>query len=270
MTAVQNETDKPKKTSVGSKSIRSVEIGARVLNALMENNGPLPLRDIAEAANLSRSQAHRYLAAYVNTGFVVPDDAVGHYNLGPYALRLGLAAYAQLDISYVARNAIDSLVKDTNLTGIVTIWGSHGPTIIRLTHGRPPVATSFGLGSVLPMLSSTAGHTFLAFLPTAHTEKLVKRELKRMPNAKQFDLQSTREKVRSAGYAQGLGMVIPGLTSISAPILNQDGGAAAVLGLIDRSTNPICKAAVATRKLLATAAEASQDIGYIKKLCEAN
>jgi DNA-binding IclR family transcriptional regulator len=253
-------------SNTASKSIRSVETGVRVLDALLEHNRPMPLREIAAAANLSRSQAHRYLAAYVNTGLVVPDALAGHYHLGPYALKLGLGAYSQLDISLVARNAIDGLVKDTNLTGLVTIWGSHGPTVIRWTHGAPPIATSFGLGSVLPLLSSTAGHVFLAFLPSALTAKLAKKELRLMPKPKKVDVINLRERVRSAGYATGTGIVIPGLSAISAPILNHDGEAAAVLGLIDRSSDRRCEQATAVKALLKVANAASENIGFTGRI----
>lgn len=259
----KNMSNEANENGSASKSIRSVEIGIRVLDALLESGGPTPLRDVAEVAGLSRSQAHRYLAAYVNTGLVVPCSPAGHYSLGPHALRLGLAAYSQLDISLVARNAIDSLVKETSLTGAVTVWGSYGPTIIRWTHGQPPVATSFGLGSVLSLLSSSTGQVFLAFLPTSVTDRLVAKELKNMSHPEKIDLQALRSRVRAAGYAKGSGEVIPGLSAISAPILNQDGEAAAVLGLIDRGSNRILKRSMVTRRLLETVAEASRDLGFM-------
>ncbi|MBQ0799496.1 MAG: IclR family transcriptional regulator [Porticoccaceae bacterium] len=255
----------------GSKSIRSVEIGVRVLDALIANNGPMPLRDVAEMSGLSRSQAHRYLAAYVNTGLVIPAAMSGYYGLGPQALRLGLAAYAQLDVSLVARNAIDTLVKETGLTGLVTIWGSNGPTIIRWTHGRPPLATSFGLGSVLSVLSSTAGQVFVSFLQESLTEDLVSKELKLLPGTEQSktqvgDIPALRKRVRSAGYAVGSGVVIPGLSAISAPILNKDGEAEAVLGLIDRGADRFDGKSPATKQLLKVSAQASRDIGYTAEL----
>lgn len=55
-------------------SIQSLEIGARVLEALVNsNNEGAHLREVAEKAKLSRSQAHRYLLAFVNTGVVEQD-----------------------------------------------------------------------------------------------------------------------------------------------------------------------------------------------------
>ena len=53
------------------KAIQSVEIGVRVLRALMDcPRDGAHLREVAEKSGLSRSQAHRYLLSFVNTGVV--------------------------------------------------------------------------------------------------------------------------------------------------------------------------------------------------------
>ncbi|MFC3215417.1 helix-turn-helix domain-containing protein [Novosphingobium panipatense] len=80
------------------KSIQSVEIGARVLLSLLKTDpGGSFLRDVAYHSGLSRSQAHRYLLAFVNAGMVEQDASSGRYSLGTLAVRLGLGAIATLD-----------------------------------------------------------------------------------------------------------------------------------------------------------------------------
>src|SRR3546814_2090430 len=73
------------------KSIQSVEIGVSVLKVLADAEGPQRLRDIAAVSGLSRSQAHRYLLSYANTGMVRQDSESGLYELGPLAITIGLA-----------------------------------------------------------------------------------------------------------------------------------------------------------------------------------
>lgn len=72
--------------------IQSVGIGLRVLDVLAAQDGAQPLGVIAAAADLSSSQAHRYLASLVTAGMARQDPASGRYDLGPAALRLGLGA----------------------------------------------------------------------------------------------------------------------------------------------------------------------------------
>jgi len=72
--------------------IQSVEVGFGLLQALGEAAGPLMLRDLARAANMSAAKAHRYLVSFQRLQLVVQDAATTRYDLGPAALKLGLAA----------------------------------------------------------------------------------------------------------------------------------------------------------------------------------
>jgi DNA-binding IclR family transcriptional regulator len=44
--------------------IQSVEVGFGLLQVLGEAQGPLMLRDLARAANMSAAKAHRYLVSF--------------------------------------------------------------------------------------------------------------------------------------------------------------------------------------------------------------
>lgn len=146
-----------------SKSIQSVEIGGRILNALIEGGGAMALKDIADKAQMSRSQAHRYLASFVNIGLVERAAEAGMYDLGQNALRLGLAAFSRMDAFNIVSKALHEIVAQTKRTGLLTVWGDAGPTIVRWINGRPAIATSLGLGSVLPVTQSSSGQVFAAF-----------------------------------------------------------------------------------------------------------
>lgn len=248
-----------------SKSIRSVEIGTRVLEALISSPKPLALKDVAERSELSRSQAHRYLSAYVNTGLVKRNERAGHYELGPFSIKLGLAAFSRLDIDDESKWAVETLVDETNLTGLVSIWGDHGPTIIRWTHGSPPIATSLSLGSTLSVLNSSAGQVFYAFTNINRTTALVAAERASGSVPPSLDLEALRLKIRQNGYSIVSDLVVPGLNAISAPILNKDGEAVAVIGLISRGGNKIRKNSNTVKRLLDVTKTASTHIGFVNK-----
>ena len=74
------------------KGVQSVEQGTRLLEALIRSKRALPLRLLAQMADMSPSTAHRYLASFIRVDLIVQDPATGHYDLGTLALRLGLAA----------------------------------------------------------------------------------------------------------------------------------------------------------------------------------
>lgn len=62
--------------------IQSVGIGLRVLEVLASQNGAAALGAIAQASDLSASQAHRYLASLIAAGMARQDAATGRYELG--------------------------------------------------------------------------------------------------------------------------------------------------------------------------------------------
>ncbi|HZY15532.1 MAG TPA: helix-turn-helix domain-containing protein, partial [Ramlibacter sp.] len=83
--------------------IQSVEVGFGLLQVLAEAAGPLMLRDLARAADMSAAKAHRYLVSFQRLGLVVQDSASTRYDLGPAALQLGLASLSRLDAVRLAR-----------------------------------------------------------------------------------------------------------------------------------------------------------------------
>ena len=89
--------------------IQSVEVGFALLQVLADAEGPLMLRDLARAAAMSAAKAHRYLVSFQRLQLVVQDAASTRYDLGPAALKLGLASLSRLDAVRLARERIARL-----------------------------------------------------------------------------------------------------------------------------------------------------------------
>jgi len=96
--------------------IQSVEVGFALLQALGDAPGPLMLRDLARAANMSAAKAHRYLVSFQRLQLVVQDVASTRYDLGPAALKLGLASLERLDAVKLARERVARLTEDIGHT----------------------------------------------------------------------------------------------------------------------------------------------------------
>lgn len=191
------------------KSIQSVEIGVRVLLALVETGGGEGafLREVADHSGLSRSQAHRYLLSFVNTGVAEQDERSGRYYLGGLTVRLGLAAMARLDTVRIAAEHLEDLLAEMKTTGLLSVWGDYGPTVIRWIDGGIPLFTSLHTGSVLPLQTSSTGILFLAHCllnrPGNGSNASVLRVLSSMTS-------NLPHKLRRLG-----GWVSPGLTELS-------------------------------------------------------
>ena len=55
------------------------------------------LKVVAASAGMSAAKAHRYLVSFQRLGLVTQDPRTARYDLGPAALKLGLASLTRLD-----------------------------------------------------------------------------------------------------------------------------------------------------------------------------
>jgi DNA-binding IclR family transcriptional regulator len=245
------------------RGIQSVEVGLRLLEAFAAADEPQSLKAIAQAADLPASQAHRYLASYVRAGMVRQDAATGLYDLGPAALRIGLAALARLDAQSIGQSALQVLGKAIDRTCFLAVWSERGPLIVNWYRGSRPLMTSLGIGSGLPVLGSATGHVFLSFTARAMTARLVAAEVAAAKRAKTpaTDIELLCERVRAAGFERIHETLIPGLHALSAPICDHQGEAVSVLTVLMRAGDAERGEPKIIDTLLATARDASRELG---------
>ena len=232
----------PRKQSPARQGIQSIEIGALLLDVLSEATGPLALKDLAARAGMSSSKAHKYLVSLARIGMAEQHPASGRYDLGPIALKLGLAALSRRDsIRYTMEAAIDLNARH-DLTVMVTIWTSRGPIVISLYNSSSLVVGNVGVGSVLPVLRSASGRVFLAYLPPHMTSKIVRRELAKAgvartgyPLKNQKDVEGLVAKVRSLRAGWTKDDLVVGLNAIAAPVFDHQGMIAASLTILDNT-----------------------------------
>jgi DNA-binding IclR family transcriptional regulator len=246
------------------KGVRSVEHSARLLLALIEGGEALPLKSVAAASRMSASTAHRYLASLTRVDFVRQDPVTGFYDLGPLAIRLGLAALSRFDFVERADQELRGLTQRLRIDGHVSIWGDYGPTIIRVRQANSPILTNLRLGRNLPLFASASGRIFLAFLPEEMTRAALDAEMARQTDvleARQAVQRIIRE-VRQQGFAYTDGSVVPGLRAIAAPILDLQGGLCACVALVSPSESLVRFPNAMLDDLLATAQKTSRGLGW--------
>ena len=220
--------------TIARRGIQSVEVTARVLDTLTRSRAPMTLSALARTAGLPPSKAHRYLVSLIDADLVRQDGKSGHYDLGPAAVAMGIAAIGRSDPVNAAADALRRLSVETRTTAMLSVWASHGPTVVRWERSADVLVTSLGLGSVLPLLSSATGQVFLACLPRAVTAQILAAEVKAGPHKAmtKADIKTLIARTRKAGCATVDGHLIPGLHAIAAPVLNWQDEADAVITLV--------------------------------------
>lgn len=214
----------------GAKGIQSIEVGYQILEALEAAPGPVALKQLAANAGMSASKARFYLNSLMRCGLVTQAGPGGVYDLGPAALRLGLAALAHLDVMRVARIALWDLVNETGATAFISVWGNRGATIVHRVEGRHGSPLEVRLGTVLEPLSATSRALLASFTPI-DARRLLENLI---ANARPHDplrgqslehVLEQLDEVRRTGAAQGSGASAPrsGFRGIAAAVVDHTG-----------------------------------------------
>jgi DNA-binding IclR family transcriptional regulator len=221
-----------------SAGIQSVEVSASLLQVLAARSGPMTLTDLAKQARMSLSKAHKYLASFIRIGLVRQDSATGRYMLGRFAAELGFAVLRTIDVVEIAQETLDTLRDRLDTTAALSVWGSHGPTVVRKALNLQPVSLLVRLGTVTPLLSSSTGRVFAAYLDRRKTQAMIERELADRKGAAvraglrtMSDVEKLLAKVRKDGMAVAVGLMHPGVVGMSAPIFDIDGDIVATVNL---------------------------------------
>lgn len=219
-------TDEAKKAKE-RRGIGAIEVGGLLLNALVLSGKAMSLGDLARESGMPASKAHAYLVSFGKLGLVEQDGATGMYQLGPFALQMGLVSLQQITPVKLAIPEITRLAASIDQTVALAVWGSHGPTVIYIAESTRPIHVNMHAGSVMSMLGTATGLVFSAFMPEKLVDKHIARELKDEMVIGQAGVQYTQKdlaavlvEVREQGLARAQSLPIPGINALSAPVFN--------------------------------------------------
>ncbi|MCQ4160297.1 IclR family transcriptional regulator [Roseomonas sp. GC11] len=213
---------------VSGRGVQSVEVGGRLLEALVRIGQPAMLRDLAQAAALTPAQAHAYLLSFRKLGLVEQDEASGRYALGPFALEVGLARMRSSDPLRMASKAAAEFAAEMGLMVTLAVWGTHGPTIIQVQESNQAIHVNLRAGSVYTITGTATGQLFAAFLPMAQVRPLLEEELRGIGGTNRkvgratsaARLEHDIAAIRSLGYSTTEGVPVPGINAVSAPVFD--------------------------------------------------
>ena len=242
------------KPDSGQRGIQSIEVGGQLLHALAHQGRAMALKDLAAAAGMAAAKAHPYLVSLGKIGLVEQDRASGRYGLGPLALQLGLMSLHQADPVRLATPVIEDLAQQTGHTVAMAVWGTRGPTIVRLAESPAAVHVNMRHGTVVSIAGTASGQLFAAFLPEAMARPLYEAERRAgraaaaagaavaaggpgsvpLPPWARF-AQTTLAEVKAQGLGRSEGAVVTGVSALSAPVFDHRGQTVLALTVIGPS-----------------------------------
>lgn len=257
----------PTATADARRGIQSIEIGGRLLQALTAARRPLKLSQLAADADMTPAKAHGYLVSLQKIG-LIEQDARGAYALGPFALTLGLASLQALDPLREAEGVVRELVDRIGHAVALAVWGTHGPTVVRLIEAPIALHINLRVGTVMSLTQTATGRVFAAWLPARRVKGAFDASQAQAlggdaaePSRRAYERELAQ--VRALGIARAVGAPLPGINAISAPVFDAQGGVALVLTAVGPAGafDPAPDGAIA-RAVKSAALEVSRRIGY--------
>jgi DNA-binding IclR family transcriptional regulator len=198
------------------RSIQSVVVGFALIRAIEQFGGAMPLKALAAASGMPPGQAHAYLVSFCAIGLVRqrPD---GQYELGPYALTLGLAALNRLDVREAAIEPMERFSRQTGESVHLSVWSGQSPVIVSRVDGSRDVSLSIRIGFAPPLNNSASGRIFTAYLPDA--QAIAHKALRGPSLTAQHRILAD---IRRSGLANSDNAVNRGFAAISMPVFDHD------------------------------------------------
>lgn len=258
------------KVASDRQGIQSVEVGFRLLKVLAATNRPMMLRDIAKGAGMPAAKAHRYMVSFLRIGIVEQDSSSGRYDLGAYALELGLSGLGRLDPVRLSGPILESLCEEIHETVALAVWGTHGATIVRIVDAGGPITITLRPGTTLPLCNSATGRAFATFYRSPYLRKLLDEELAQIAESSKKavtivrrQLEKELTEIRSHGIARATGSLTPGINGFSAPVYDHTGSmVAAITSLGSMGEFNVEWDSPAAKRMLAAAQTLSHRLGY--------
>ncbi len=210
----------PGEPSPARQGIQSVELAMTVLQALEEGRGPMSLTQLAAASGMQPSKVHRYLVSLARVGLVAQSPSTGRYDMGPAMRRLGVESLRRMDEVALVSEHLPGLRDSTSHAVNLSVWGDHGPVVVRWEYGAHALPITVRVGATMPLLTSAMGGAFLAYLPEQLTMPVLCEQLEVdvLDAATRERVDRIRTGVPREGVASTIGGVIPGITSVAAPV----------------------------------------------------
>lgn len=151
----------------------SLARGLEILKAFSPDNRPIGNATIAERVGLPKATVSRLTFTLTELGYLLYDEDIGRYSLGPAVLTLGYDVMAQMEIRDIARPFMQELADYADAS--VYLGSPNGTELIYVEACRTPssMAIRLGVGSRIPMHSTGMGRAYLAALPEAAREALI-------------------------------------------------------------------------------------------------
>lgn len=190
-----------------------------LLKAFSGAETELTLFQLSTTSGLTKTTAHRLLAALESEGLVTRGTSPGTYRLGPAVIALGARALRTSDLRAAVRHDLIEVAETTSETATLEVLSDDRMLILDEVSGRHLVSATAEIGTQWPVHATSTGMALLATMEDGQARRLLRASLSRYAKQGTTDfgkLLKTLDNVRRDGYATAVEELEPGFVAIGA------------------------------------------------------
>jgi DNA-binding IclR family transcriptional regulator len=219
------------KTDLAEGVVSSVAKAARLMRALARSNGEAGVTELALAAGLPKSTAHRVLAELIQEEMVAHSGS--RYRLGPgwYALQMSRSSAMWGDLLEIARRPLEDAFEATGANVHLAVLEAGQVLYLEKLTAAGGTRVPTRVGARMPATCTAIGKAMLAFSDVALVRSVLSHNLPR-PSPRSIVvprlLLDQLSEIRRNGYSLDLEEAQPGLFCVAAPVVTNGRSVAAV------------------------------------------
>lgn len=223
--------------------IKSVESALHILDKVKAASEPPSLTQLSHETHMSKSQLQKYINSFLKLGVLSIYKKNKVYTLGPKLIELGSHARHQVDVLSMIDPFMLEIKNEINQSSAVTLWTEKGPMISKYQSSGKSINVEMEVGYYPPLLKSSVGRCFAAYLSAEHTEMIMDEEIKNY-NLNKKQVMEDLKPIKKLGFSSRGSSFndLPGDHSISVPIFDHFGEMIAAVSVIgfsdDLNVNP--------------------------------
>jgi IclR family KDG regulon transcriptional repressor len=215
---------------------QSLAHGLNVLLLYDADHPSFTVADISQRLKYTQSKTYRIIRTLIQSEFLKESTTAGQYSLGLNALRIGLFAQRNFNVSKLARPLMEELSHLTKETVLMTaVNGTKGICLDRVESDHPIRYSIFQSGAVLPLHAGASSKILMAYLPEREWDRIIQKEglIRFTPHTitDASKLKAHLREIRRKGYAFSDQEVDREVRAVSAPVLNVVGDLVAGLSI---------------------------------------
>lgn len=213
--------------------VRTFARGLKVIEVMGQGAPRQTIADVAEAADLPRTAARRFLMTLTELGYTETDGK--RYWLTPKVLRLGLSYIYTLPYWRQAQQAVEELSAGIGQSCAISVLDHDEIVYVVRMHTKRILPMSPSLGSRLPAHAVSMGRVLLAGLEDAALDAYLARAVLKKMTARTIvdreQLGAEIRRVRTQGYAWIDGELDDSICGLAVPIRDADGRTVAAINV---------------------------------------